>query len=128
MLVVDDDADLRDVITIILTGAGYVVRTAANGQEALEMVARQLPALILLDMKMPVMSGWTFAEEFRSRYDRMVPIVVLTAASDARQRAEEIGAEGWLSKPFDVTELLDTVAHYSGTDSSPAARTAPRML
>ncbi len=64
-------------------------------------------------MKMPVMNGWELAREFRSRYDSQVPILVLTASADARRRAEEIGANGWIGKPFDLDTLVGTVGRYA---------------
>jgi CheY-like chemotaxis protein len=71
-----------------------------------------MPGMILLDMRMPVMNGWEFAREFRTRYENPCPIVVVTAAENARARAEEIGADGWLAKPFDLQDVLDTVARH----------------
>ncbi len=109
VLVVDDDAELLGMVDMVLEGAGYRVITATNGYEALQLLAREKPAIILLDMKMPGMDGWKFAREFRSRYGHLAPIVVLTAAEDARKRAEEIGADGYLGKPFDIEELIRVV-------------------
>ena len=102
VLVVDDDRDIVNLVALVLGFAGYQVQTAADGQEALEAVGRGMPDLILLDMKMPVMDGWEFAKEFQAKYDLRTPIVVLTAATDARKRAEEIGAAGWVGKPFEL--------------------------
>ena len=112
VLVVEDDQDLLEMVRLMLEGAGYRVATAAEGSEALAKVAEEMPGLILLDMKMPGMDGWEFARLFRERYDLQAPIVVLTAAEDARKRAEEIGAEGYLGKPFEMDELLAEVARY----------------
>ena len=85
VLVVDDDEDMIEVIELVLHDAGYATRTAMNGQQALDAVARSMPALIVLDMLMPVMNGWQFAREFRARYGPGVPIVVATAAEHVRQ-------------------------------------------
>ena len=115
VLVVDDDAELLKMVEILLDEAGYRVIMATEGQEALEKVAQEMPAVILLDMKMPGMDGWEFARQFRARYKRRVPIVVLTAAEDARKRAEEIGAEGYLAKPFEIDGLVQVVERYAGT-------------
>ncbi len=112
VLVVDDDPDLVEVILLVLSGAGYAARSAANGRQALEAVKARMPALILLDMLMPVMDGWQFARELRARYGRAVPVVVVTAAEHARARGEEIGADEVLPKPFDVDDLLRLVAHH----------------
>ncbi len=110
VLVVDDDVELLGMVQMLLDEAGYRVITAIDGQDGLEEVAQEMPAVILLDMKMPGTNGWQFAREFRARYDRQAPIVVLTAAEDARKRAEEIGAEGYLGKPFEIDELLQVLA------------------
>jgi CheY-like chemotaxis protein len=111
VLVVDDDPDMIEVIELVLQDAGYKTRSALNGQQALEAVATGgLPALIVLDMLMPVMNGWQFAETFHARYGRAVPIVVATAAEHVRSRSDGIGAVGVLPKPFDVSDLLRVVA------------------
>jgi CheY-like chemotaxis protein len=114
VLVVEDDLDLATLLEMILTDAGYRVRTAGDGAQALERVAEAMPALILLDMRMPVMNGWEFARAFAERHGRAAPIVVVTAAENARLRAEEIGATGWLEKPFDLDAVLDAVARHLG--------------
>jgi CheY-like chemotaxis protein len=109
VLVVDDNDDIREVLAMALEVEGYAVSHAANGRVALEVVARGMPALILLDMKMPVMDGWEFAAEVRRRYAVCAPIVVISAAADARRRAAEIGAQAWVGKPFDLTQFLAIV-------------------
>lgn len=112
VLVVDDDPDLVEVMLLVLRGAGYAVRSAANGKQALEVVKAGKPALILLDMLMPVMDGWQFARELRAGWGREVPVVVVTAADHARARSDEIAADEVLPKPFDVDELLRVVARH----------------
>jgi CheY-like chemotaxis protein len=110
VLVVEDDADLLGLMEMILAEGGYAVRTASDGRQGLARVAEQMPGVILLDMRMPVMSGWEFAREFRSRYGHAAPIVVVTAAENAQERAAEIGAEAWLAKPFELDDVLLLVA------------------
>jgi CheY-like chemotaxis protein len=114
ILVVEDDRDLLALMEMILCDAGHRVRTATDGRAALARVAEEMPALILLDMRMPVMNGWDFAREFRARHGRAAPIVVVTAAENARRRADEIGADGWLAKPFDLDDVLTLAARYGG--------------
>ncbi len=109
VLVVDDDPDILSIISFVLEEEGYRVVTAGDGREGLEAAEREMPDLILLDMKMPIMNGWEFAREFHARYDSKVPLVVLTAAEDAKRRAQEIGAVGWIGKPFDLDELVSIV-------------------
>ncbi len=119
VLVVEDDLDLLGLVEMVLQDAGHRVRTASDGLRALERVAEEMPRLILLDMRMPVMDGWEFAREFRSRYGRACPIVVVTAAENAQLRAAEIEAEGWLSKPFDLDDVLRMVSRFvaGGSDA-----------
>jgi CheY-like chemotaxis protein len=113
VLVVDDDPDMIDALLLVLGTAGYATRSAANGKQALEAVAQNKPALVLLDMLMPVMNGWQFARELHDRYGRAVPIVVVSAAEHVRARAQEVGAEDALSKPFNMADLLRVVARYA---------------
>jgi len=114
ILVVEDDEDILNSVQYLLENEGYKVRTALNGVEALENIEKEgLPKLILLDMTMPLMDGWVFASEFRNRYPEKVPFVVMTAAADAEQRARDINAAGWISKPFQMETLLGEVKKYA---------------
>jgi CheY-like chemotaxis protein len=109
VLVVDDDPDMQEVMALTLEVGDYRVSRASNGREALERVEAEMPDLILLDMRMPVMDGWTFAAELRRRHGRRAPIVVCTAAEDAQRRAREVDAVACLSKPFELEEMLRVV-------------------
>jgi len=113
ILVVEDDESIRDLVDLILSGAGYEVVTASDGEAALEVVGMAPPDLVLLDMRMPVMDGWEFARQYRAKPEPHAPIVVLTAARDAADRAAEIDADGYLGKPFDVDELLTLVGYHT---------------
>ncbi len=113
VLVVDDDTSILDTVSAILTSEGYDVVSAASGEEALEAIARERPLVILLDMRMPVMDGWAVARALRGQ-GIAVPIVVMTAAESAKRWADEVGAEGYLAKPFGLDELLTTVARFRG--------------
>ncbi len=125
VLIVEDDPDLVAVLEMVLAEGGRRVRTAAEGHAALERVGEEMPGLILLDMRMPGMNGWDFAREFRLRHGRGCPIVVVTAAENARRRAEEIGADAWLAKPFDLDDVLALVTRFLGPPP-PAPAPAPR--
>ena len=118
ILVVDDDPEILAMLRDFLESEGLVVRTAANGAEALDALDDLAPALILLDMRMPVLDGWAFAERLRER-ELTYPIVVMTAAESARRWAEEIGATDYIAKPFDVNELLETIERHRQKDSKP---------
>ncbi len=114
VLVVDDDQVLLDLLACVLEDKGYRVERATDGRQGLEAVGRSMPHLILLDMNMPVMTGWEFARELHARYDRSAPIVVVSASDDARRWAEEIGACQWIRKPFDLDSLLSVVRQHAG--------------
>jgi CheY-like chemotaxis protein len=111
VLVVDDDADIRRVLHLILEFAGYTAVLASNGVEAIERVTEQTPALVLLDLNMPMVSGWDVHDELRRR--RLgIPVVFMTAAESAWVQAEQHGAQGALPKPFDIDDVLSTVARF----------------
>ena len=109
VMVIEDDEDILSTLEMFLEIEGYHVQVAKNGREALEAIkaSGRLPALILLDMRMPVLDGWQFAAAFREQYGGASPLVVMSAAADTARRAQEIGASGWLSKPFELSALLD---------------------
>jgi CheY-like chemotaxis protein len=114
ILVIDDDPDLREFLQVMLTSMGFEVTSAANGQEALEILEGRHPDLILLDMKMPVMDGWEFCRALEG-HDARPPIVVLTAAPDPAARAAEANADGWLGKPFEYEDLEATVRRFAAS-------------
>jgi two-component system chemotaxis response regulator CheY len=115
ILVVDDDRDIREALVEILVHEGYPVEMAENGARAIELIRRgPTPALVLLDLMMPVMSGWEFlelAEQDRQLAD--IPVVVVSAmpaplaSSDARG-----GVKACLHKPLKLDQLLDLVHRY----------------
>jgi CheY-like chemotaxis protein len=114
VLVVDDDPDILEAICDILDAEGYRVARARHGGEALDRVLSEAPAIILLDLMMPVMDGIAFAHELRRRgLADGVPIVVISADGNP-QKAALVGAQGYLAKPFDIDALLGQVALMTG--------------
>jgi DNA-binding response OmpR family regulator len=107
VLVVDDDPDILDALSEILEVEGYDVQRARNGREALQRLEQGLPDLVLLDLMMPVMDGWEFARSLAP--GARPPIIVLSADRNVSAKAKEIGALGWLAKPFELSELLEAV-------------------
>ena len=106
VLVVDDDPDIGEFVTLALTDHGYDVATALNGEVALRSAEERPPRLIVLDMRMPGMDGWEFARRYRQRPGPHAPIVVFTAARNAGERASEIAADAYLAKPFSLDDLI----------------------
>ena len=111
ILIIDDDPAIRATVAEILTSEGYSVATAINGADGLRSLDRLDPALVLLDMRMPILDGWGFARALQAR-GIQVPILVMTAAQDARRWAREINAEGYVAKPFELLDLLDAVGRF----------------
>jgi DNA-binding response OmpR family regulator len=107
VLVVDDDPDILDALSEILEAEGYDVQRARNGREALQRLEQGLPDLVLLDLMMPVMDGWEFARSLDP--GARPPIIVLSADRNVSAKAKEIGALGWLAKPFELSDLLAAV-------------------
>jgi CheY-like chemotaxis protein len=108
VLIIEDDADIREALAELLQAAGYECAGAANGAEGLVQVRRQRPDVILLDLMMPVMDGWQFRAH--QRWDATmsdIPIVVMSAS----ERGGDLeGAAACLPKPYSVDDLLDAVA------------------
>src|SRR4051812_19522025 len=101
------------MLAVLLESEGYHVETATNGAEALTSLAQFRPAVILLDLMMPVMSGDEFRERQLAdpRY-RDVPVICMTAAHDGRERAARIHANEYFQKPVDFDHLLGAVRHH----------------
>ena len=118
MLVVDDDPDILEALSEILEAEAYGVARARNGQEALERLD-PLPHLILLDLMMPVMDGWEFARRLRQKDNAAskVAIIVLSADRNVSAKAREIGAVGYLAKPFELGDLLNLVRQTVGNSN-----------
>ena len=110
ILLIDDELDLQQLVKIVLKSKGYNVETADNGREALDMLESLKPDLIILDMNMPVMGGVEFYKAVCDEWSRpKYPVLVLTARANMEQLFRELEADGFLSKPFEIEELLGEV-------------------
>jgi len=109
ILIVDDDAHIREVLSFALDAAGYTVVEAANGVEAVECFQQQQPSLVILDIMMPEMDGTEVCR--RLRQQSMVPIIFLTSKDEEIDRVVglELGADDYVSKPFSPRELVARV-------------------
>ena len=109
ILIVDDDQNIRKVLELHLTKAGYTVEHAENGKRCLQLLAENQPDLILMDLFMPVMDGMEAVKEIRKSYKRgVLPVIILSSEQDKKSWAKAIqaGANDFVPKPFDKTELL----------------------
>ena len=123
ILVVDDDPGIQRVITLALDAEGYTVSLAANGQEALQRIAEDRPALVLLDLRMPGMTGADVIRQLRARHHD-IRIVLMTGGDRGRAEAEQYGADGYLAKPFELIELVELAERLSGRRDGSAYRPA----
>ena len=118
IMVIDDSLTMRTSIEYTIKPLGYAITQAENGSVALEKIksiqsSGEDIALCISDVNMPVMDGITFIKEFR-KFDRFTPVLVLTTESEDNMinQGKEAGASGWLIKPFQPKELLDTVGKF----------------
>ena len=112
ILVVDDDVDLSGIIRLILTSAGFDTHVANSGQEALDWLTANRPDLVLLDLMMPDINGFTILRKMRANEPtKQLPIVVLTAKAEQETRDEtrSMGADEFLTKPINANSLIDHV-------------------
>ena len=113
ILVVDDEKDLVSTVEYRLKFSDCQVVTASNGQEGLEVAAKEMPDLILLDTNMPVMNGHEMLKKLRADKElRHIPVIMLTAISSPQDiaAASSYGITDYVTKPFDFTELMEKVS------------------
>lgn len=112
VLTVDDSRTMRDMLRLALTDAGYRVAQAVDGADGLEVLDAERPDLIVTDLNMPVMDGFTFTEQVRRHpLHRATPVLILTTENDAEKkaRARRAGATGWIVKPFNPAKLVEAL-------------------
>ena len=114
LLVVEDDPDILELLDTTLTFRGYRVITARNGQEGLEVVKKQHPAIVIADIMMPALDGFGLVHRLRiNRETRDIPVVFITAtyvAPEDKEFALNIGATRFIEKPIDLEDFLTTIA------------------
>lgn len=109
VLVVEDDAILRETIQWALEDEGLRVMVAANGADALRRASVSVPDLVVLDMGLPGLDGFGVAAGLRAQYGDGLSILVVTADGAAPEKARRVGAYAYLQKPFDIDEFLQRV-------------------
>jgi DNA-binding response OmpR family regulator len=114
VLIVDDDPNVLELLRVNCTAKGYTVFTAVNGAEAIKIVNERLPNLVILDVMMPEMDGLETCKLIRDKYQDAIKIIMLTAKDTARDKIIGINilkADEYLTKPFDIDDLLAKVEH-----------------
>lgn len=112
VLVVDDEPQVLWMLQFSLEAEGYRTYAARNGEEALEELAEQRPSMMLLDIMMPIMDGWSVLERVRQLPEDERPrVIVVSARSTLRDRAKasELGADAFVAKPFSIDELMGLI-------------------
>jgi CheY-like chemotaxis protein len=113
VMIVDDDADIRELLKIFLEADGYHVRVAVDGLDAFDQLQSGVsPALILLDLMMPRMDGEQLLKLLRARGLLKAPVVIMSGHNVAQKKAIELGASSCLLKPFEFHDLLTTVHRF----------------
>ena len=129
ILVVDDEADLRRVLSFNLTSEGFVVEALATGQEGLDAIAKERPACVILDVMLPDISGTDVCKAIRAMQNASdIPVLMLTARGNEADRllGFEVGADDYVLKPFSVREVVMRVrALLRRSQERDQARTAP---
>jgi len=126
VLVVEDDPSLRRTIAEALQMRGFQVTSARDGADALKAISTTIPRVILLDVRLPVMNGLEFAREVRRR-SLDTRIIVMTGANDPQKLARDSLADGYLAKPFILSELYRTIDEALVPPNSDAPRDRPHM-
>jgi DNA-binding response OmpR family regulator len=118
ILVLEDDSSISELLTWILTDAGYEVTSVASLRDARRECFNWKPDVIVADLLLPDGLGSDLVEEMVSKYGRMVPpSIIMSAVPQARRHADAAGAHLCLTKPFDLGELLDAISGLSNSDS-----------
>jgi CheY-like chemotaxis protein len=115
ILVADDDPDILSIVSMSLESQGYTVHKATNGREAVDLAREHHPDLVLMDMMMPVLSGYEAVGELKGDSDtRDIPIVGLSAKAMATdmERATDVGIDGYITKPFRIAQVMTAVEEY----------------
>lgn len=113
IMIIDDSASLRQVVSIALEDAGYEVVEAENGKSALALLKEDKVNLVICDVNMPVMDGITFVKKVKEIPNyRFLPIIMLTTESSENRKLEgqEAGAKAWVVKPFKPEQMLEAVS------------------
>lgn len=117
LLLLEDEEIMRDTMRDFLESEGFEVSAVANGKTALEILENEkMPDLILLDMKMPLMDGWEFSSRLREKFQDPAPLLIMTAAVDAAERARDIKAVDFIEKPLVLDNLLLKVKKILGVN------------
>jgi two-component system, chemotaxis family, chemotaxis protein CheY len=109
ILLVEDQPEIRDAVRWLLEDEGFLVETAGDGRDALERLTQLRPALIILDMGLPILGGEGVVEGLQKLFTQVPPFILMTAAGGIAERARQLGAAGYVGKPFELDHLVEVV-------------------
>ncbi len=110
IIVCDDDEGILDMLTFVLEDSGYNVIAEPNSLNVLQLVKKERPDLLMVDLWMPVLSGDQVVKRLKAEDStRNIPVIVISASTDGKKIAYEAGADRYIAKPFDIDQLIDKV-------------------
>ena len=129
ILLIDDEKEIVQIMRKKIQAAGYQVSVAYNGKDGLDITAQEHPHLILTDVVMPVMDGFAFYQELKTREDvSHIPVIVASAHGGTEETFRALGVKDFLTKPFDTKALLDKVNHFFEGTRAVKVLMATKML
>ena len=113
VFIFDDNTDILELCTLILEDAGYEIKTSATSNDIVDQVSGYMPDLIFMDNWLPDIGGIEATQELKNHPDlKHIPVIYFSANNDVKSLAQEAGADGYLSKPFDIQELEDIISKH----------------
>lgn len=114
ILVIEDDASIRELLVEILEDQGYCVHSSINGSDGIKTLETVTPDLILMDVMMPVMDGYAFKKELVQHPEwNLIPLIAMSAQSQSKEKLADHGIVNFINKPLELSQLLETVARIS---------------
>jgi two-component system cell cycle response regulator DivK len=115
VFIFDDNTDILDLCTLILEDAGYDIKTSATSNAIIDQVSAYMPDLIFMDNWLPDVGGIEATQELKKHPElKHIPVIYFSANNEVGKLAKQAGADSYLSKPFDITELEEMVSNYVG--------------
>ncbi|MGO4819276.1 response regulator [Flavobacterium sp. W22_SRS_FP1] len=109
ILIIDDEKNLRETLCELLTHGGFEVHEAQNGQQGIEQVKQIKPNLIICDIMMPILDGYSFLKQHQKSIYSDIPVLLISAKTEQPEELISLGIKGYLSKPFKYNELISKI-------------------
>ena len=126
ILIADDDPDILELITALLTAEDFQTVVCGDGMAALHIIRTQRPALAIIDLGMPLMNGYELIERLRAEPGEPLPVIAMSAAM-YEPSPDQLQADAYLAKPFDLEELLEHVKYLTSRENAPEIQNTPEQ-